>query len=348
MNKLLTSTIAFWLWFSQSSVLWAQEMKETEPEAEAISRSVLIEEAWRPHHLFVEWGIPSAGFNLSSQVSPDWAIDLGLGIYDPFIIGAYLSLAGRYYLPESWTQDLFAFRVSRFYFEGRGRVGFQPFETSSELSHRTPFGFGSALGLESRWGDLITRVGLQFDKGFNGKRQGGFTVEPVLGVGYQFPPTPDNAYSETYLNQKAQLLATRLDPLIQIESGSSPTQGDHLAFMLANDQWGMGFFKGRDKDKRGYLLEETLGLFGRYYFAPIHPGLQSYLEGVGNFQNDIRFTARLGLEHREPWGGVFNLSLGVGAEKPHDTTDYGVIYDASSSFGYYWSLTPQGLTFKPQ
>ena len=118
--------------------------------------------------------------------------------------------------------------------------------------------------------------------------------------------------------------------------------------MITNEQVGIGFYKGRDANLRGPLPEETLGLFGRYYFSPIHPGLQSYIEGVSNFQGDTRFTARMGIEHREAWGGVVSLSLGVGAEKPHDKSDYGVIFDISSSFGYYWSLSSLGIIFDPQ
>lgn len=344
MNKLLTSTIAFSLWFSQSSVLWAQEIYKPAPEPDSPGPSILREEAWNPHHLFLEWGIPAAGFNLSYQVFQDWAIDLGWGFYDPFTYGSYLSLAGRYYFPETWTQDLFAFRISRFYWEGIGRTGFQI--VSSEGRQ---FGVGSALGFETRWGDLTTRLGIQIDQGFNGRPHEGVSIFfPVVKVGYEIPWSSQSAYSELYLAEKTRFLETRLAPLVEIQSGSSLTQGSHLAFMLASDQVGIGLYKSRDIARRGDLSEETLGLFGRYYFAPIHPGLQSYLEGVGNFQGTTRFSARLGIEHREPWGGVINLSLGTGVEKPHEKPDYGVTFEVSSALGYYWSLTPLGLMFDSQ
>ena len=88
------------------------------------------------------------------------------------------------------------------------------------------------------------------------------------------------------------------------------------------------------------LLSDTLGLLGRYYFDPVHPGLQAYLEGESNLGSHTHFVARFGLEHRELWGGVVGMALGVGAQKTRNLQTYAPVFDLGVSVGYAWSLVP--------
>lgn len=337
LTKFFVTTTVFLLYFTFSSALWAQEERQTEPEAKPISRSILVEENWQPFHSYTEWLSSESSLEVAFTPGADWAIGVGVGLPRfPFNGYSLVNIFGRYYLPHAWVDDYFAFQLSRLYWEGRSRFG-APYYYDSPY-----FGLATSLGIESRWGDLTTRAGLQLNSDTLDSPKP--SIRPFVGVGFEIPWLNPSTHSEAYRAKKAQLLATPLAPLIEVYSGVSYAQGYYSGVMVANESVGVGFYKGKELQR--YFNVDTLGLFGRYYFAPIHPGLQTYLEGVGNFTEQIYFLGRFGLEHREPWGGVVNASWGIGAVDYPSSLDrsFGFTSDASISFGYYWSLTPHEFT----
>lgn len=338
LTKFFVTTTIFLLYFTFSYVLWAQEARQTEPETKPISRSILVEENWQPFRFYTEWLSSESSLEVAFTPGADWAIGVGVGLPGfPFDGYTLVNVFGRYYLPHAWVDDDFAFQLSRLYWEGLSRFSVTPPPFLTE-----PFVLSTSLGIESRWGDLTTRAGFQLMSSTFYKPRS--LIAPFVGVGFEIPWLNPSTHSEAYRVKKAQLLATPLAPLIEVYSGVSYAQGYYSGVMVANESVGVGFYKGKELWR--YLNVDTLGLFGRYYFAPIHPGLQTYLEGVSNFNEEIYFLARFGLEHREPWGGVVNASWGVGAVDYPSSLDrsFGFTSDASISFGYYWSLTPHELT----
>lgn len=318
------------------------------------AESIFIDENWMAPRLYMEWVSPNSEFNVFYSYARDWGIGVGASSYhwaggEEMFHGVF----GRYYLPTDWIQGVQSLKMSRPFIESY----WQRIASRKALSAGTYYAFGEqglgfgvkhALGLESRWDTLTTRVGLQLTTNFFDNQETQFFLLPFLAVGFEFPWELRPEVSQEYLAYKQQLIETELGPLIQLHwsdslanSGSLGAQHRRLGAMIIRDHVGIGFYQGQEISLLSkILLSDTLGLLGRYYFDPVHPGLQAYLEGESNLGSHTHFVARFGLEHRELWGGVVGMALGVGAQKTRNLQTYAPVFDLGVSVGYAWSLVP--------
>lgn len=316
------------------------------------AESIFIDENWMAPRLYMEWVSPNSEFNVFYSYARDWGIGFGAGSRYHLaraVGGSSLGVFGRYYLPREWTREIQSLKLSRLFIESRGQRVVDYQASFRDREQEMGFGFKHSLGLESRWDALTTRFGLQLTTNFFEEKAPQIFLLPFLAIGFEIPSQDVLLEtSQEYLAYKEQLLETELAPLIQfhrsdsrVNSNGSVLQSHRLGAMVIRDHVGIGFYQGQEVSLESEVLySDTVGLMGRYYFDPAHPGLQSYFEGESNFGSYTHFIARLGLEHRELWGGVFGIALGLGSKKTGRLQTYAPVFDLGVSVGYAWSLVP--------
>ena len=347
------------LYFMASTPAFAQNNAELNSEPAAppnlFSEDVLRLKNWERSRVYAEITMGRyVGFDFHYNILPD--LSLGFGFIGADIKQdslSHINVFSRYFLPNALISHIDWLKMSRVYIEGRGRFNFSPSFTQIENSESAgpkivygtpPFlGLEPRLGIESRWGNIITRFSVSVQSLIY--EQSPTKIEPdvQLSLGAGLPIFQDN-FPESYLLAEKQLAQTNSSPVLQFSSGSSNFEGIQNAAMFVLNHWGMGFYHGNQyvNINDQFIPFETIGLKCRYYFDPIHPGPQGYLEDVTNFGDRTGILARVGLEHRELWGGFFNVSVGAGTQKLKGLSDsYSLTGDFSFNLGYSFSFSHQ-------
>lgn len=345
---------------SQESIIESEQTqpKETEPSKQA--GSILQTEPWANHSWWLEVGGPdiwlksyfikllNAGpvFNpaqASWMLTPDLALGLGLGVWLPQFNG--LTLTGRYYLPDLGQNQLPGFETGRVYLQNDLALLFQIRSVSDTLGLEYSWGLNPQIGLEYRWKDYLTR----YSAGFAIVRSlsGDFYYSPTIGTSFGVSPY---IASEDYQQALQKVLERPAAPLFQVSLGEGSLEAGSLTYWLLNEHWGIGLFHSLrspatlSNDSSMILVElpgQTLGLKTRYYPGSVHFGGQWFLQSTANLGNNPGIGLSIGLEHRELWGMVLDISLGIGIqviESDHKTVT-GMMCNIGN--GFAWHLPTQ-------